>query len=157
MWDMVLNVLKDERAIAFSIVLLAAFGCTPASMTESPRDIQLSQKWELQPGDVVAGRQVLGGLGDISLALNGDAIYAPFDGRVQPHKPNCVIFSSEEMPVYLFRLCGLNQQNFGFRRAGQPLGTGDELRLALLTKQPDGRWAIVEPSKKIIEKMLQPS
>lgn len=157
MWDMDLSVFNGALVLAISVVLLAVFSCTQKPMTETAREIQLAQNWELQPGDVVAGHKVLGGLGDVSIALNGDAVYAPFDGRVQPYKPECVIFSSEEVPVYLFRLCGLDKPNFGFLRAGEVIGTGKDLRFAVLTKQPDGRWALVEPSKKIIEQMLQSS
>lgn len=155
MWDMDSNAINTAIALMLSVVLVALAGCTPQPPAEAPREVRLSQKWELQPGDVIAGHQVVGGLGDISIALNGDAIYAPFDGRVQPHNPQCVIFSSEEVPVYLFRLCGLNKPNFGFRRAGEAIGTGKDLRLALLNKQPDGRWAVVEPSKKIVQQMLK--
>lgn len=155
MWDMDSNVFSSALVLAVSVVMLAVVSCNQAS-TEASRELQLSQKWELQPGDVVAGHQVLGSLGDVSIALKGGAIHAPFDGRVQPHKPSCVIFSSEEVPTYLFRLCGLDKQNFGFRRGGEVIGTGHDLRFAVLTKQPDGRWALVEPSKKIIEQMLKP-
>jgi hypothetical protein len=151
MWDMDSNVFRK----ALALVLLGLVGCTQKPPTEAPREIKLYQNWELQPGDVVAGHEVLSGLGDLTIALQGKTIYAPFDGRLQPHKPNCAIFSSEEVPVYLFRLCGVRSPNFGFRRAGEAIGTAKELQFAVLTRQPDGRWALVEPSKKIIEQMLQ--
>lgn len=153
MWDMGSNVINWVLA---GVLLLTVVGCTPQPPTEAPREVQLSQKWELQPGDVVGGHQVLGGLGDISIALKGGSVYAPYAGRVQPHKPECVIFSSEEVPNYLFRLCGLSQPFFGPKRAGNAIGTGDVVQFALLNKQRDGRWAMVEPSKKIIQQMLQP-
>lgn len=150
-----LGMASSVRRALLAVALLIATGCTQQP-AEPPRELTLYQSWELQPGDELAGHQILGGLGDISLALNGDAIYAPFDGKVQPHKPTCVIFSSEELPVYLFRLCGLSSPKFGPRSAGEPIATGNDLRFALLNKQPDGRWAMVEPSKKIIEQMLLP-
>ncbi|WP_199321377.1 hypothetical protein [Microcoleus sp. FACHB-831] len=148
--------LKSLRGgIAAALVLLNLVGCTQKAPAEASREIQLYQKWELQPGDVVAGHAVVSGLGDLTIALNGKAVYAPFDGRVQPHRGNCAIFSSEEVPVYLFRMCGLKSPNYGFRRAGEALGSANELQFAVLNKQPDGRWALVEPSKKLLEQMLQ--
>lgn len=152
MWDMASNVLKSLLAA----VSISMVGCAQQFAAEPPKEIQLYQTWELQPGDVVGGHAVLGGLGDVAIALRGDSIYAPFEGRVQPHKPECVIFSGEELPTYLFRLCGLTSPRFGLRRVGEAIGKGQELRLSVLNKQPDGRWAMVEPSKQIIEQMLQP-
>jgi hypothetical protein len=138
------------------VVLLSALGCTQQSSTEPPREVRLAQKWELQPGDVVGNHQVIGGLGDISIALKGDAVYAPFPGKVQPYKSECVIFSSEEVPNYLLRLCGLKSLHIGFKRTGEVIGDGDEVRVALLNRQSDGRWAFVEPAKKMIQLLLQP-
>lgn len=152
MWDMASNAIKLLCAVG----LLSAVGCTQQFAAEPLREIQLYQNWELQPGDAVGGHSVLGGLGDISIALNGDSVYAPFEGRVQPHKGQCVIFSSEELPSYLFRLCGLNSPKYGLRRAGEAIASGRELRFAVLNKQADGRWALIEPSRQIIEQLLQP-
>ena len=154
MWDMDLNVLN--AALAALVVLLFVASCTPKPVAEAPIDVQIYQNWELQPGDVVAGYSVMGGLGDISIALNGNTVYAPYDGRVQPNKLGCVIFSSTEVPNYLLRLCGVKHPNFGPRKAGEAIGTADALQFALLTKRPDNRWALIEPSKKILEQMLQP-
>jgi hypothetical protein len=147
---------KKRFALFVAVVLLFVVGCTQQPMPERERELQLSQNWELQPGDVVGGHAVASGLGDISIVLKGDAVYAPFDGRVQPNKANCMIFSSEEVPTYLFRLCGLKSRRFGFRRAGEVIGKGNELHFAVLNQQPDGRWAMVEPSQKLLEHMLQP-
>lgn len=154
MWDMDLNVLN--AALAALVVLLFAASCTPQPVTEAPLEVQIYQKWELQPGDVIAGYSVSGGLGDISIALKGNAVYAPYDGRVQPNKPGCVVFSSADVPNYLLRLCGMKNPNFGPRKAGESIGTADALQFALLNKRPDGLWALVEPSKRILEQMLQP-
>jgi len=153
MWDMDLNVLKATRV---ALVLLLMGGCTPQLVAEAPIEVQIYQNWELQPGDVVAGYSVKGGLGDISIALNGNTVYAPYDGRVQPNKLGCVIFSSTEVPNYLLRLCGVKHPNFGPRKPGEAIGTADALQFALLTKRPNNQWALVEPSKKILEEMLQP-
>jgi hypothetical protein len=153
MWDMDLNALN--AALVVVVVLLTTLGCTPEPAAEPPIDVKLYQTWELQPGDAVAGYSVTGGLGDISIALQGDTVYAPYDGRVQPHKPGCVMFSSADVPNYLLRLCGLKKPKFGARRAGEAIGTADALEFALLNKRPDGLWALVEPSKQILEQMLQ--
>lgn len=153
MWDMDLSVLNAALA---ALVLLLTGGCTPQLVAEAPIEVPLYQTWELQPGDAVAGYSVMGGLGDISIALNGNTVYAPYDGRVQPNKLGCVIFSSTEVPNYLLRLCGVKHPNFGPRREGEAIGTADALQFALLTKRPDNRWALIEPSKKILEQMLQP-
>ncbi len=153
MWDMDLNALN--AALVVVVVLLATLGCSPEPAAEPPIDVKLYQTWELQPGDAVAGYSVTGGLGDISIALQGDTVYAPYDGRVQPHKPGCVMFSSADVPNYLLRLCGLKKPKFGARRAGEAIGTADALEFALLNKRPDGLWALVEPSKQILEQMLQ--
>ncbi len=152
MWDMALNTIKIANII---LLLLLIVSCTKQPVGESTRELELYQNWELQPGDTIANHQVKGGLGDISISLDGDNIYAPIPGKVQRYKAGCVIFASDELPIYLFRLCGLNHPRIGLRRAGQIIGYGDELQLALLNKQPNGRWALVEPSKKIIEQMLQ--
>lgn len=154
MWDMDLNGIK--AALSLVVTMFAIAGCTPQPVVEQPLDVQLYQAWELQPGDVVASFPVSGGLGDISIALQGNKIYAPYDGRLQPNKPGCVVFSSPDVPNYLLRLCGVNNPQFGQRRAGEAIGTADTLQFAILNKRPDGLWALVEPSKRILEQMLQP-
>ncbi len=154
MWDMDLNGIK--AALSVVVTLFAIAGCTPQPVVEQPLDVQLYQAWELQPGDVVASFPVSGGLGDISIALQGNKIYAPYDGRLQPNKPGCAVFSSPDVPNYLLRLCGVKNPQFGQRRAGEAIGTADTLQFAILNKRPDGLWALVEPSKRILEQMLQP-
>ena len=141
MWDMDLSGIN--AALTVFAVMLAIAGCTPQSIVEQPLDVPLSQKWELQPGDAVAGYPVTGSLGDISIALNGNKIYAPYDGRLQPNKPGCVVFSSTDVPNYLLRLCGVNKPQFGQRLAGEAIGTADTLQFAVLNKRPDGLWALV--------------
>lgn len=155
MWDMDLN--GFSVVVALVVTLLTAIGCTPQPPAETPRTLQLQQSWELQPGDFVAGHSVTGGLGDIAIALQGNAVYAPLDGRLQPHNSACVIFSSAELPIYLFRLCGLKNPKFGQRHTGEKLGVSDTLNLALLNRRPDAKWAFVEPSQQILERMLQSS
>lgn len=153
MWDMDLSVLN---ALATAILLLCVAGCTPQPVTEQPLDVQLFQSWELQAGDTVAGYRVTGGLGDISIALKGNSIYVPYAGRLQPNKPGCVMFSSADVPNYLLRLCGVKNPQFGIKNAGEAIGTAEVLQFALLNKRADGKWALVEPSKQILQQMLQP-
>lgn len=153
MWDMDLNVLNT--ALGALVMLLCVTGCTPNPVGEAPIDVKLYQNWELQPGDTVAGYSVMGGLGDLSIALKGNKVYAPYEGRLQPNKPGCVMFSSTDVPNYLLRLCGMKNPNFGLRKAGEAMGTADALQFALLNKRPDGLWALVEPSKQILQQMLQ--
>lgn len=153
MWDMDLSVLN---LLATGMLLLSVAGCTPQPVTEQPLDVQLFQSWELQAGDTVAGYRVKGGLGDLSIALDSNSIYAPYTGRLQPNKPGCVMFSSADVPNYLLRLCGVKNPQFGIRNAGEAIGTAEILQFALLNKRADGKWALVEPSKQILQQMLQP-
>ncbi len=141
-------------AIALSLLLL---GCNQVSDTDNTIKLQVYQKWQLQPGDVVKGHTVVAGLGDISIALNGQSVVAPFDGRAQKDQHACLIFSTPDVPAYLFRLCGLSDLKLGDRRQGEPLGSGAMVHFATLRKQPDGTWAIVEPSKSMLEKILSNS
>lgn len=146
------------RAIAgmTSLALaLLSFGCSRAPSADIAPAIKLYQTWELQPGDTIGDRTVLGGLGDISLDLDGNSVYAPFDGRTQVDKHRCLIFSSPDVPAYLFRLCGLNKPHLGSVSQGTALGSGDLLQFAALRKQPNGTWAIVEPAKAILERTLK--
>ncbi len=147
------------------VTMLAAVGilmfrsCAPRPPEQHPLDIQLSQKWELQPGDVVSGYPITSGLGDISIHLKGGDVYAPFDGTAQlyqtPSSQNhCLLFSGTDLPAYLLRLCGLKQPRLGSFKAGEAIGSGDYLQFAALRKQPDGSWAIVEPSRSILQKTL---
>ncbi|MBW4692419.1 MAG: hypothetical protein KME27_11705 [Lyngbya sp. HA4199-MV5] len=147
------------RATLLNVGLLVAtllpIGCTKAPSPESPLNIKLYQSWELQPGDKIADRAVLGGLGDIAIALDGNQVYAPFDGLAQLDNRRCLIFSSPDVPAYLFRLCGLKEPRLGDVKQGEAIGKGDLLLFAALRKQPNGTWAIVEPAKAILERLLK--
>lgn len=142
-------------SIATLFLSLLPLGCARTPGSDSTIDIKLYQSWELQPNDTIGDRRVLGGLGDISIALDGNSVYAPFDGRTQFDKHRCLIFSSPDVPAYLFRLCGLNNPKLGEVNQGDALGKGDLLRFAALRKQPNGTWAIVEPAKAILERTLK--
>ena len=141
--------------LSLAIALLSLVGCSMGQSREPSRAVQISQSWELQPGDRVAGRRIAGGLGDISIDLQGGSVYAPFDGRVQPNTAGCVIFSTAEIPAYLFRLCGLSQPHLGTVQRGEAFGSADYLQFAALRRQPDGKWALVEPSSSILEQTLK--
>lgn len=136
---------------------LLGLGACSKAPAPPPLEVRLYQKWELQPGDEIAGRAVLGGLGDISIDLEGNAVYAPFAGRTQLDTRQCVIFSSPDVPAYLFRLCGLNQPRLGELKQGEAIGSGNLLYFAALRKQPNGTWAVVEPAKAILERTLTKS
>lgn len=153
------RVIKTGAALLQGGVLVATLllplGCTKPPSDESPLIIKLYQSWELQPDDTIADRKVLGGLGDISIALAGNRVYAPFDGRTQLDNRRCLVFSSPDVPAYLFRLCGLNEPRVGDVSQGDAIGSGNLLLFAALRKQPNGTWAIVEPAKAILERTLK--
>jgi len=139
--------------VTLSLLSASLISCQPAQ-EPPPLNLNLHQQWELQPGDTLSGYLVSGGLGDISIELGGNSVYAPFSGTAQPDQRRCLIFSTPDIPAYLFRLCGLSQPRYGSRNAGEPLGQANTLQLAALRKQPNGTWAIVEPSKHLVERVL---
>ncbi|XHX78250.1 MAG: hypothetical protein RBJ76_28120 [Stenomitos frigidus ULC029] len=141
--------------ISVFAALLLPLGCAQAPVEEAPLKIKLYQTWELHPGAMIGDRKVLGGLGDIAMALDGNPVYAPFDGRTQFDDHRCLIFSSPDVPAYLFRLCGLDAPRLGTVSQGETIGSGKLLLFAALRKQPNGTWAIVEPAKGILERTLK--
>lgn len=139
------------------LLLMLLSGCRITTKAPQPRALQVQQTWELQPGSQVAGYPVVAGLGDISIHLQGQPARAPFAGEVEPlAQERCVVFSSAEVPAYLFRLCGLNRPRLGRVKAGQKIGSGQYLHVATLRRQPDGTWVMVEPANSILERILQP-
>ncbi len=148
------SVFSLRRWVWAWVILGALTGCSRPLEEVQPRHLEMQQQWELQPGSVVSGRRIIGGLGDISVELNGEAIHAPFDGKAQPHEQGCLIYSTPEVPAYLFRLCGLGDTNLGSVRKGDVIGRGAVLQFAALRKQPSGQWAMVEPSIAMVESIL---
>ncbi|MBE9159498.1 hypothetical protein IQ265_22075 [Nodosilinea sp. LEGE 06152] len=148
----------NRRLGVLALVLLGGlWGCSGPSANPGPRNVTLSQKWALQPGDRLAGYQVQSGLGDITLDIQGKRVFMPFDGQVQPDEGKgdlCVILSSPDVPAYLFRVCGLRQAKLGDLVQGEPIGSGDSVSFATLRRQADGTWAMVEPAKEMIEQFL---
>ncbi|GAB4373602.1 MAG: hypothetical protein Kow00121_17010 [Elainellaceae cyanobacterium] len=144
-----------QQRFVMAIALSITSGCT-ASQTPFPtRTIEIQQAWQLQPGSTVSGHRVVAGLGDISILLNGGTIYAPFNGRVEPTLEDCVLFSSPDVPAYLFRFCGLSAPRLGDMPEGTAIGSGKHLHFAALRRQPDGTWTMVEPSQTILERILR--
>jgi hypothetical protein len=139
-------------AVVAGVILGKYWWSRPAPPPHRP--VQVQQQWEIQPGQRVADYLITGGLGDVSIALQGGTVRAPFKGEVEPHNSDCVIFSSPEVPAYLFRLCGLNRPRLGHVKIGQAIGSAEQLQFATLRKQPDGTWAMVEPSQEILERSL---
>lgn len=138
--------------LIFSALYLQSCG---AKATPAIKTITLQQQWILNPGDSIAGSKVAGSLGDISLHLKNTKIKAPFDGDLWPSESEtCALYSTPEIPSYLFRLCGLDSFSFGKVEAGRVMGKGSYLSFATLRKQPDGTWIIVEPAKGVLEKVL---
>jgi hypothetical protein len=129
-------------------------GCQGGRSSLAPRRLAFYQTWQIQSGKVIAGYRVNSGLGDIGIDLGGGKVYAPYSGQVQPHTPECVLFSTAQLPAYLFRVCGLHHPRLGKLRAGQAIGAAQSLQFATLRKQPNGTWAFVEPSADLLAKML---
>lgn len=141
-------------------VLAGFIGLTGCRSAPSPpaRTINIQQDWEIEPGDLIADYLVVGGLGDLSIQVNQSAIRAPFDGKVEPGQlQNCAIYSTPEVPAYLFRFCGLRRLRYGSIQAGATIGHSNYLQFATLRRQPDGTWTLVEPSTGILERALTKS
>ncbi|EDX85552.1 hypothetical protein S7335_3253 [Synechococcus sp. PCC 7335] len=135
---------------------LIALGCD-ASTTPESRSITLQQQWTLNPGDEIAGNLVTGSLGDISLYLEGRKVKAPFDGDLElSESDDCTLYSTPEIPAYLFRFCGLSDVSYGSVKAGKVIGKGQYLSFATLRRQPDGTWIIVEPARTVLEQAFEP-
>jgi hypothetical protein len=136
------------------VILVVAPGCSMQTSTTPLRTIQIQQTWQLQPGEQIGGHRIVAGLGEISIQVKG-SVYAPFSGQIEPTVDDCVLFSSPDVPAYLFRLCGLRNPAIGTVSEGQAIGSGDYLHFAALRRQPDGTWTMVEPAKSLLERLLK--
>ena len=123
------------------------------------RKIVLQQTWELKSGDFISGHLITGGLGDITVDLGHAKLRAPYPGKVElaADGADCVYFSTPHIPAYLFRYCGIKHPHLGTVNSGQTLGHGHQIHFATLRRQPEGTWAIVEPSHHVLEKSLLPN
>lgn len=164
------------RPSGIYLALMAALLTSCNRPPESPVNLKLHQQWHLQPGQTIADYPISSGLGDVVINLGGQAIYMPKAGRIQPladhpneafakgeslatnragRKPSpCVAVSSPEIPAYRLRLCHLRQLRLGHQPAGQIIGRGEQVAIAMLRKQPEGTWAFVEPSPSLLEALL---
>lgn len=143
--------------VGFILWLSLISGCTSSQQSDNTiPEPKLYQSWQLKSGDEVAGSTVIGGLGDISIALKGKSVYAPSAGDAYVDKRGCVYFAGADTPAYLFRLCGLNSPKLGALKAGDAIASGEILQFATLLKQSDGTWALVEPDKSLLQRTLQP-
>ncbi len=146
-----------KRILYALLLLVMVFWLSGCGANAKPkvRAITLQQQWALNPGDEVAGSAVAGSLGDISLRLKNSKVEAPFDGKLEPSEAGpCALYSTPEIPAYLFRLCGLQKFSYGEVKAGRAMGRGRYLSFATLRRQPDGTWIIVEPAKGVLERIL---
>jgi hypothetical protein len=152
------SAIKGVALGLLAVVLgIVASGCSRQSQDVAARNVTYYQDWSIEPGDNLAGYQVQSGLGDISINLDGNNLFMPFDGTVQPQAEKedlCVVLSSPDVPAYLFRLCGMRQPRFGDHSQGQVIGSGDVVAFATMRRQADGTWALVEPAKELIEQFL---
>ena len=145
---------RSREYLTLFITMLLLSSCA-AKSTLKPRAITLQQQWTLNPGDEIAGNPVTGSLGDISLHLGGQKLYATFDETLEMREQSaCTLYSTPEIPAYLFRLCGLSKVNYGEIKASKSMGKGEYLSFATLRRQPDGTWIIVEPARDVLEKAL---
>ncbi len=146
------------RVVLVTSVLLAIGSCNSPSSSVPPRKVNLYQRWALQPGDTLAGYRVQSSLGDITLDLQGNKVFMPFDGEVEPDAEQqnlCLIVSSPDVPAYLFRLCGVRNGHLGKLAKGSAIGTAKVMAFATLRRQADGTWAMVEPAEKLLTQFLQ--
>ncbi len=150
-----------RSGIGVWVLMLSAtlWSCSSPEAAPGPRNVTLYQKWALQPGDRLAGYLVQSGLGDITVDLQGNRVFMPFEGQVQPAEGNedlCVILSSPDVPAYLFRICGLRQVRLGNLAQGESMGSGNAVAFATLRRQADGTWAMVEPAQELLAQFLNP-
>ena len=146
-----------RRFMHLGILVLLVSGCASTEPT-AVREVPIQQSWQLEPGAQIGEHRIAGGLGDISIEMRGDRIYAPFDGELQPNDiPGCYVFSSPEVPAYIFRLCGLDRPRLGAIAQGTSIGSADFLGFATLRRQPDGHWTMVEPASDVLQRILDPN
>ncbi|MGB3200161.1 MAG: hypothetical protein WBA99_04620 [Nodosilinea sp.] len=154
-WSLPAPLARVVIRLGMGLLVASPIGCLSLTPVV-PRQIVLKQSWEIESGDRVAGQVVTGSLGDISVQLRGTRLRAPFAGQVELAAKgfHCIYFSTPEIPAYLFRYCGVRQPRLGLVPAGAVMGHGQQIHFATLRRQPDGAWAIVEPSDRVLEQSL---
>lgn len=148
---------ESDRRVLPSLPAIVLQSAEPSATGEATMTVQLQQQWQLQPGEQLAGHPVVSSLGDVSFNLKGTQVRVPFQGTVTASSDStgCIFFESAEVPAYLFRLCGVNRPVLGEVEPGKAIGSAEILAIAVLRKQPDGNWAMVEPSVGVLEQWLQ--
>jgi hypothetical protein len=151
------------------LLLMLIGGCSTSPTPDQKIEVNVAQNWQLQAGSTIAAADasypVTSGLGDIAIQLSDGipnpwqigyrSVYAPFAGEVRIDSRHCLFYMAAEIPAYTFRLCGLTAEKLGKIAAGEPIGHGRSLQFATLRKQPNGKWAIVEPDQIFIKKLLK--
>lgn len=151
----IVSVLNRFQRGSWTLLLGLAFSSCQSQSLPPQRVINIQQQWELEPGDLIGEHLVVGSLGDISIQLKHRSLKAPFPGKVEPSTiEQCIIYSTPEVPAYLFRFCGLRRPKFGTVKSGQIIGGGSHIQFATLRRQPDGTWIIVEPSTGVLERAI---
>lgn len=151
----IVSVLNRFQRGSWPFLLGLALSNCQAQSIPPQRVINIQQQWELEPGDLIGEQLVVGSLGDISIQLKHRPLKAPFPGKVEPSTVDqCIIYSTPEVPAYLFRFCGLRRPRFGPVKSGQTIGGGSHIQFATLRRQPDGTWIIVEPSTGVLERAI---
>lgn len=151
------RLLKLTCLLFTSVVLGSSLTSCKEQASASRRSVAIEQAWELNLGHQIEGFPIIAGLGDVSLHLRGAQVRAPFEGETElaANEPQCVYFTSPEVPAYLFRFCGIHRPKLGEVEEGQSMGRATYLHFATLRRQPEGTWAIVEPSKTVLERALE--
>lgn len=123
---------------------------TPGASLERLAGLNVKQQWDLNPGETIAGFRVSGGLGDV--AIETPKIKLSYAGVVVKSEisQSCYHFATPQVPGYVTRLCGVHDPMGQPHRdawPGETWNTTETLNIALLREQPNGSWAIVEPSQ----------
>jgi hypothetical protein len=149
--------LKLCQSVFLILLCNALFSACQTASPPPTLEVKLYQSWELQAGDKIAGYEITGGLGDLSIDLNGQSIYTPFNGKtaLDRKRSDCLYLDAAEIPAYRLRFCGVQALKLGSVQSGEAIATVETLQFATLQKQSNGTWAMVEPSRKLLEKFLQ--
>ncbi|MBI1270507.1 hypothetical protein GC174_08745 [bacterium] len=118
--------------------------------------IALAKSFDIDPNQAIgAGNvRVSGGLGDISLNLNGDSLYAPVEGELLKSDGGCHLFISRVLPGYRIRLCGLGDLENKLYAEGERIGEFKTISVALLRREPTGNYVFVEPAGDFLRRLF---
>ncbi|NJL20843.1 MAG: hypothetical protein HC895_08565 [Leptolyngbyaceae cyanobacterium SM1_3_5] len=131
--------------VCSSVGLVGVFLAGCSQPIEPGRSLPIEQRWQLQPGDTIGGHRIAGGLGDISIELNGDPVYAPADGRVQPVESNplCVVFEARKFRPICFACVEFAIRSLG--KCGRERRSAKRTRSSLppcaVSPMANGQWS----------------